>query len=309
MDKKMRLHIILLFILLIFTAGCGATVENSDDATGENLFEKFLANEEPVIFDLDNFSDYVPYVFDYDKENKREYLLSEIIHRVKSEDEYGSSVEIKYAYIFPQEKEAEQLLVSIITGVNTAVSYNHKFVIGNVDGKLWLLYECVDHFREEVYINKFGYIHECTYPGYCPPSNVYKIITEDGCKLIYGETYDCGSLLTPLKMNQDGEKKEVNLESFNEEDGCVWEYWFEDGELCSYSFVNENGEPDYIGHEEKLYGKNSPYRKAFEDAGIKFYEMSEIKDMISKREEELGITDNIKDAGEPEWIEIKDISG
>ncbi|MBO4458665.1 MAG: hypothetical protein J5802_13190, partial [Butyrivibrio sp.] len=59
---------------------------------------------------------------------------------------------------------------------------------------------------------------------------------------------------------------------------------------------------------EKLYGKNSPYRKAFEDAGISFYEMSEIEDIISKKEEELGITDEIKEANEPEWIEIKDIS-
>lgn len=48
------------------------TVENSDDATGKNLFEKFLANEEPVIFDLDRFSGYEPYVFDYDKENKQD---------------------------------------------------------------------------------------------------------------------------------------------------------------------------------------------------------------------------------------------
>ena len=37
--------------------------------------------------------------------------------------------------------------------------------------------------------------------------------------------------------------------------------------------------------------------------------MSEIEDIISKREEELGITDEIKEADEPEWIEIKDISG
>ena len=234
--------------------------------------------------------------------------MSEIIHRVISEED-DSSVEIKYTYIVPIEKEAEQLLVAITTGSGSPYETVYKFVIGNVDGKLWLLYECVDHFRYEVSINKYGYIHECKYPGYCPPSDVYKIITEDGCKLIYGETYDCGSLITPLTLYQDGEIKEVNLESFSEDRGYVWEYRFEEEKdaLCSYSFVNEKREPDYIGHEEKLYGKNSPYRKTFEDAGIKFYEMSEIEDMISKREEELGITDKIKDAGEPKWIEIKDI--
>lgn len=273
------------------------TVENSDDATGKNLFEKFLANEEPVIFDLDRFSGYEPYVFDYDKENKQDYLLSEIIHRVISEED-DSSVEIKYTYIFPQKKEAEQLLISIITGVGTAEPFNNKFVIGNVDGKLWLLYECVDHFREEVHINKFGYIDEHYYPGYRPPTDIYRILTEDGCKLIYGTTFECGDIIKPAQ-----------LQSFSEDGGYIWNYWFEDKGFCSYSFVNEKGEPDYIGLEEKLYGKNSPYRKAFEDAGIKFYEMSEIEDMISKKEEELGITDEIKEANEPEWIEIKDISG
>ena len=102
----------------------------------------------------------------------------------------------------------------------------------------------------------------------------------------------------------------MNLESFSEDGGYVWEYCFEEnGEfLYSYSFSSEE-KPNYVGLEEELYGKNSPYRKAFEDAGVKFYTMSEIEDMISKREKELGITDEIKNVDEPEWIEIKDTSG
>ena len=271
------------------------TVENSDDATGKNLFEKFLSNEESVIVESDRLwveeiSDAQPFA------NDKNYLFSELIHRVMMEDDL--SVDIKYAYIVPKAKEPEQLLLSITTYESEADPYNNVFVIRDVDGKLKLSYGNIDHFREEAHINKFGYIDEHDYPGYRPPTDIYRILTEDGCKLIYGTTFECGDIIKPAQ-----------LQSFSEDGGYIWNYWFEDKGFCSYSFVNEKGEPDYIGLEEKLYGKNSPYRKAFEDAGIKFYEMSEIEDMISKKEEELGITDEIKDANEPEWIEIKDISG
>ncbi len=271
------------------------TVENSDDATGKNLFEKFLSNEESVIVESDRLwvweiSDAQPFA------NDKNYLFSELIHRVMMEDDL--SVDIKYAYIVPKAKEPEQLLLSITTYEFEADPYNNVFVIRDVDGKLKLSYGNIDHFREEAHINKFGYIDEHYYPGYRPPTDIYRILTEDGCKLIYGTTFECGDIIKPAQ-----------LQSFSEDGGYIWNYWFEDKGFCSYSFVNEKGEPDYIGLEEKLYGKNSPYRKAFEDAGIKFYEMSEIEDMISKKEEELGITDEIKEANEPEWIEIKDISG
>jgi hypothetical protein len=271
------------------------TVENSDDATGKNLFDKFLSNEESVIVESDRLwvweiSDAQPFA------NDKNYLFSELIHRVMMEDDL--SVDIKYAYIVPKAKEPEQLLLSITTYEFEADPYNNVFVIRDVDGKLKLSYGNIDHFREEAHINKFGYIDEHYYPGYRPPTDIYRILTEDGCKLIYGTTFECGDIIKPAQ-----------LQSFSEDGGYIWNYWFEDKGFCSYSFVNEKGEPDYIGLEEKLYGKNSPYRKAFEDAGIKFYEMSEIEDMISKKEEELGITDEIKEANEPEWIEIKDISG
>ena len=273
--------------------------DNNDDVTGRELFKKFLANEEPVVFDLDNFVWNVPYSFDYGKENKRDYLFSEIIQRLMAEADLDedNSVNINYAYIYPLEKEAEQLLISI-TKTDSLGWIDYILAIGNVDGKLLLMYENESCFRYEVHINKFGYIDECQYPGYCPPTDEYKILTEDGCKLIYGKTFECGYIIKPTQ-----------LQSFSDDGGYIWNYWFEDEYFCSYSFVNEEGKPDYIGLEEKLYGKNSPYRKAFEDAGISFYEMSEIEDIISKREEELGITDEIKEADVPEWIEIKDISG
>lgn len=272
------------------------TVENSDDATGKNLFEKFLSNEESVIVESDRLWVEEMYADDQPFANDKNYLFSELIHRVMMEDDL--SVDIKYAYIVPKAKEPEQLLLSITTYESEADPYNNVFVIRDVDGKLKLSYGNIDHFREKAHINKFGYIDEHDYPGYRPPTDIYRILTEDGCKLIYGTTFECGDIIKPAQ-----------LQSFSEDGGYIWNYWFEDKGFCSYSFVNEKGEPDYIGLEEKLYGKNSPYRKAFEDAGIKFYEMSEIEDMISKKEEELGITDEIKEANEPEWIEIKDISG
>ena len=270
--------------------------ENSDAVTGRELFEKFLANEETVIVESDRLWVEDMYADDQPFANDKNYLFSELIHRVMEDD---LSVDIRYAYIVPIAKEPEQLLLSITIGADTIVdSYNYVFVIRDVDGKLKLSYGNIDHFREEVHINKFGYIDEHYYPGYRPPTHRYRILTEDGCKLIYGTTFECGDIIEPAQ-----------LQSFSEDGGFIWNYWFEDKDFCSYSFVNEKGEPDYIGLEEKLYGKNSPYRKAFEDAGISFYEMSEIEDIISKREEELGITDEIKEADEPEWIEIKDISG
>lgn len=277
--------------------------ESSDDVTGRELFEKFLSNEESVIVESDRLWVEEKYADDQPFANDKNYLFSELIHRVMEDDlsimEDDLSVDIRYAYIVPIAKEPEQLLISITIGADTIVdSYNYVFVIRDVDGKLKLSYGNIDHFREAVHINKFGYIYECQYPGYRPPTDVYKILTEDGCKLIYGTTYECGDIIKPAQ-----------LQSFSEDGGFIWDYWFEDKGFCSYSFVNEKGEPDYIGLEEKLYGKNSPYRKAFEDAGISFYEMSEIEDIISKKEEELGITDEIKEADEPEWIELKDIPG
>ena len=311
MKKKNITAICITLLILLIIAGCSqdkgldtksgmtdesGAEEKSDAVTGRELFEKFLSNEEPVIVESDRLWVEEMYADDQPFANDKNYLFSELIHRVMEDD---LSVDIKYAYIVPKAKEPEQLLLSITIGADTIVdSYNYVFVIRDVDGKLQLSYGNIDHFREEVHINKFGYIYECQYPGYRPPTDVYKILTEDGCKLIYGETYECGDIIKPIQ-----------LQEFSEEDGAIWDYWFEDEEFCSYSFVNEKGEPDYIGLEEKLYGKNSPYRKAFEDAGISFYEMSEIEDIISKREEELGITDEIKEADEPEWIEIKDVSG
>ncbi|WP_029319229.1 hypothetical protein [Butyrivibrio sp. AE3004] len=299
-------------------AGKMGAVSNPSDV--KKSYEKFLANEEPVIIESYRlFGDLHSAFFNYEEKDGQAYLLSEIIHRILAEDNELNVKAIKYAYIDSMDKGSEQLLVSITTDwgdeeFSSGQNYtDYKFVVNNVEGQLKLLYENEEVFRYAVTINKYGYISTGTYSGFASDEYEYRILTEDGWNFVYGETFEAGNCLTPLKLFWDWEPVEVNLESLCEDGGAVWSYRFEEegdaNMTYSYAFWNDEGGPEYgPSVEEKLYGKNSPYRKAFEDAGVTIYTMSEVGDMISKREKELGITNKITDADEPEWNEIKDIS-
>ena len=78
--------------------------ENSDAVTGRELFEKFLSNEESVIVESDRLWVEEMYADDQPFANDKNYLFSELIHRVMMEDDL--SVDIKY--------EASGMMVGIM---------------------------------------------------------------------------------------------------------------------------------------------------------------------------------------------------
>lgn len=294
------------------------TSESSVDK--KELYAKFLANEETVFIQSYRlFGSLHDILFDKNK-YEQDFLLSEIVQKILGEDSELYVKEIKYAYINPMDEGAEQLLVLITTDwgdleSSSGQSYtDYKLVVNYVDGKLILLYENEDIFRYAVTINKYGYISTGSYSGLASDEYEYRILTEDGWKFVYGESFEADNYLTPLTVLQNEQMMEVNLETLRDDGGAAWIYRLEEegdmDSLCSYAFWNDKGEPEYgPGVEEKLYGKDSPYRKAFEKAGVKFYTMSEIEKMVSQKEKEIGITDKIKNAEEPEWINVKAIAG
>ncbi len=298
------------------TFNTDALPQKANSNVNKELYEKFLANEAPVVINSYNMlGGLSSEILMNEKWNGKAFLLSEFIQILLSEDSDLNVTEIKYSYIDTMDIGAEQLLVSITTSWGDTDFSNQNytdyiFVINIIDGQLNLIFEDEAVFRYSVSVNKYGYIRQGSYTGYGSDVCEYRILTEDRWVYIYGEFFDCIHI-TPLKLFQNYQLKEVNLESLQNDGGAVLEYSFEEegdmDKLYTYAFFNDSFWPDYVP-DELIYAEDSPYSKAFEDAGAKFYKMSEIEDIVSQREDELGVTDKIKNADEPEWFYIKDIS-
>lgn len=276
-------------------------------------YKKFMKNEMKLSFDRfmpkDDMGDAL-----YKKGS--EYTLSEVLGIVTANYfEYSTNKKIKdidFSYI-DCGKDAVSELVLRLNGMDLYAKDDDStlvYIIKYIDGKLSLCYYYETWARSETTINEYGYCHSVGSGGASNHGTEYSLIDKDGnwqrIVFIESET-DIGQLTSSDKLGQIPKVAEtkgitggIELDTIcfdNKEDAANSE---EVGNKeCFYTFYIYDDNMNQI-KDANLY-TNSIYKEIFDEAKVPFITPDEVSTMISKKDEKLGATDEIKEGKELKW--------
>lgn len=273
----------------------------SFDYYGKNVFkrnEEYLSNEDEILKDIiDSGKDYTLTEF-RDK-------LNEIFN---SEDNYlyeGEVNSISYAYIDCGNDGVKELALKMVGPFAEPAESTMTFIIKEIDGKPELVYAFTQWSRSETTINKYGFItgsgsNSASNHGY---DEAY--INADG-KYMYGfyeeEEYDAyafGMLREHDDFNVDSLDNMLAVYTLrlDEYDSALPEH-----EYYSYNVYDSNTYEEVDVPSLYTDSKYKDIMDSFKD--ISFISMDEMKKMEKEKMESIGVTDEIRNAEEPEYTEV-----
>ena len=274
----------------------------SFDYYGKNVFksnQEYLSNEDEILQDIIN--------------SGKDYTLAEFRDKLNeifnSEDNYlyeGEVQSIEYAYIDCGNDGVNELALKMVGPFADPSESTMTFIIKELDGKPELVYAFSQWSRSQRTINKYGFItgsgsNSASNHGY---DEAY--INADG-KYMYGfyeeEEYDINAF-GMLRDHDDFDAEGL--------DNMLAVYTLR---LDQYDAANPQQEYySYNVHDSNTYEEvdvpnlytDSKYKDimdSFKD--ISFISMDEMKKMEKEKMESIGVTDEIRNAEEPEYTEVK----
>jgi len=180
-----------------------------------------------------------------------------------------------------------------------------------MDDQLYLISSQYGYYRTYVSVNEYGYISAGGSGGAALYSEaesyinadgeevfLYCVTTEMGLADAYISYYDFPGHEAPEGYPADTysyDEKSVTTITYN-----FTEYTYgvddDDSEYYEnniYTFCDEDG--NYCAPSGKI-------EKIYKENGIKFYDMAEVEQMVLEHEKSLGVTDEIRDGKEVDWI-------
>ncbi len=276
-------------------------------------YKKFLKNETKVSFDH-----FMP---EGDMEEAlykkgSEYTLSEVLDIVTAHYfEYSSNKKIKsidYSYI-DCGKDGVNELVLCLAGMDIYSMDDDStlvYIIKYIDGKLSLCYCYETWARCHTKMNEYGYYQSYGSNGASNSGEDYGLIDKDGNwqPIVYIESEtDINQLALSDKLGQIPKVAEtkgitggIELDTIRFNDNKKAANSVEVGNKeCFYTFYIYDDNMNPI-KDAKLY-TNSIYKEIFDEAKVPFITPDEVSTMISKKEEKLGATAEIKEGTEMTW--------
>lgn len=312
-----------------------STADESDAVSSVDLYQKFLNDEVKVLIRLNKIQNSEAF-FGYGPSDGTEYTLSELMTTV-SRDTEGHS--ISYAYMDCGNDGNPELAVRTESTVQ-ATSWWEYWIIKDVSGSLECIYAREAWPRSNATINQYGLIN-----GYGSSGAAYNTIDErylDGTgTLRYIYTRDTigfsvspegyGTLLEfnilppdAVVLDEDADITEyLESDDTNYDDQRPFSLYLYDfdntldnqmNDACSYAehtSAATSSESDWrIGYlapleNESILEDGYPLKTQLVNAGFQIYSPDEINEMIDMQEQYYGLTQDIMEAPELEWIVLK----
>lgn len=320
---KKGLLAVVLCVILAVVSGCGQdeAFENRDrrrdreQRTEENsgawgqtadedqyaIYERFLAGEEPLFFRKETYFSNDNFDSSFCAQANKPYQLYEICNMINIVCNSGAPVNelsnnISYAYI---DCGADGIVELALLFHDLEDYYDPEdvtLVIKDVDGRLEVCYNMQPYYRESWEIsNMYGVI------AYNCNAGTGYYIEDVGCLRTDGIYHMAYSISKDYLFYEFSLPEDFPYElSGNETIG-----------LITYSIGDSENHKDYYLLESYDYALGDSVididklSKAVADVtGMEFCSCEEIQDLIAAREIEIGLTEEIKNGAEVEWIPI-----
>lgn len=290
---------------------------DESDATGD-LYEQFLTGKAPVYFDLlyeedDEYSSFAE-LKDYFSSNTP-YTCDEFIQTyMKGMNEiWESDLQLRgisYAYIDCGDDGAKELAIYFPEVPLAMGLFNDIWVLKQMGDKLQMIFYAQSGYRTYGEINEYGYYTSGGSGGAASQVELYEVIDKDGVRqLIYGCEHN--QSVWSLYFPDNEQYTEVAAEQGIDEKIQVDHYYFEkmkpDEDYGAYlknscMWIYFETDENYVKKEgNSIYEADNPYRIFWDSTKMPLSTEAEIKSAIKNREDELGITEKVKNGKSPAW--------
>jgi len=290
-----------------------ATPALSLDEESLEAYEKFLKNEAAISFDRFMHKGYLINPDNTEEplfQKETEYTLLELLERLtryyleRSTDKKLKSID--YGFIDCGKDGVSELVLRFngmdIDGIDDDSTL--VYVIKYINGKLYLCYYYETWARSETSINEYGYIKSSGSGGASHHISEYSFIDKAGNwhQIAYidseSDIYNFGPFENLAKLAEaKGIKDIIQIDTirFNYDPLADQQ---DNGEVFYTFYVfDENWEPV---EDANLY-TNSVYKEIFDESNMPFITPDELSAMIAEKEQNLGVTAEIKEGGEVSW--------
>lgn len=278
-------------------------------------YEKFMKSEAKISFDRFMPEDYFEGAL---YKTGSEYTLSEVLEIITEHYFNFTNTKIAcidYSYI-DCGKDGVNELVLCFGGMDLYAPDDGStlvYIIKYIDGKLYLCFYYETWARCDASINEYGYYQSGGSGGANKYSSEYGLIDKDGN----------WQPIVSIESEQD-----INQLTLSDELGKIHEVAEKKGiagqiELDTIRYNENVDNSDEVGNEEYFYTfyvyddswdliedvnlyTNSIYKDIFDEAKVPFITPDEVSTIISKKEEKVGATTEIKEGAEITW---KTLSG
>ncbi len=278
------------------TPSAPSIIEESMEA-----YEKFLNDELKVSTEL-----YLPTSMgDALFEAGRSYTLSDILKAIADEF-YDASVNgkvdyIDYSFIDCGNDGVTELVIRF-NGLNFYGDSTFGYVIKYMDGNLYFCYDFATWARSYFIMNQYGYYQTGGSGGASNHIVAYGLLGENGL------TQHIVSIITEQDINQLTYTENLSMIPKVAEAKGISPFMqvdtirFGDDNNLYYTFYVFDSNMQLL-EDDTIY-INSVYKDIFDEALIPFITPDEVNARIAERERQIGVTQEIKDGPDMEWITL-----
>ncbi len=295
----------------------------SESESNTSLYESFLHNRAKVHINpkLEQGS-----YFGFEVDTEQDYTLEEMVNAII--DSYIKSGEdvkiwldtINYAYIDCGNDGDKELALMIYTPMYSE-GWEQYLIIKEIDGSLQTVYSDVAWSRNAIYLNEYGYIFGDGSEGAAYHGYDKSYIDADGnLHFIYSDTSTSGislendggvlwfngtSHIVPGDTELDGDYAFLDFDFNNTIDD-------DSDNIYTYAKLAEGSGFDWASgirgyfysdlvNDDALYEDSHPLKQFFNNEGLHIYTLNEIDQMIADKEEQEGLTEDIKNGENVVW--------
>lgn len=296
-----------------------------EEELDKSLYEKFLANEATVHINYDE--DYGA-VYTHERmktvipeDNTLEELVNALIEDYLFESpETKISVEgIEYAYIDCGNDDTDELAIKI--SITTSTEYwTDFFVIKEIAGQLEAVYQGISWSRTNLAINEYGYIYEDISDG--AAYHIFKksfvdtkgkwhfLYSDYSTSMMSSEAYSdiwLNGGIHRFEGELDGDYAFLSFDFDNnseEESDCKYTY-AKCGEAADIGYYGYKGYfYTELIRDDSVYNDENLLKKYLDNEGIQYYTIFEIDEMVAEKEQQEGLTQEIKNGEAAKWQEL-----
>ncbi len=304
-----------------------ATETTSYDTDSDSLYESFLSNETKVHMSMDN--DLGNYYYNFENVKGKDFTLEELVNiLIEEHSKDGENIKVRlgkisYSYIDCGNDGRNELALDIYTPTETEY-WEHYLIIKENEGILYTVFSDISWSRSSLYINEYGYVFGNTSSGaayhdyeksYVDASGRWHYIYSDfsSANLVAGgyggDLWFNGDVhLLPEDLELDGDYAFLQFDFANtieDDSDDVYSY----GKIADTNGNDfDNGIRGYFYadfvDDDSIYDEEHPLKQFFDKEGLHIYSLQEIDEMITRRELEVGATEEIKNGNIVEWKKL-----
>ena len=298
----------------------------AETAAIEARYMDFINNLEPVYFtwflnsENSNTSDWNYSEYKDSFRSGSAYVFSDFMEKICGAIEENFEVaeypqDISYAFVDAGSDGKPELFIRVNGIAESMVDLTDVWGIKQIDGKLQVIFYKQYGYRTMFSMNKYGYYYYGGSSGAACYTSNYAYIDSDGARHFDYGLEDVNAVWS-LYVDGNDTYTAVAQEQGIDENIEVEQYYFteyKDGEdygayqqncLWNYYELNHNG--NRIENNDEIYKAGDPFRVFWDSTGLPLNTADEINKAIGENHNKAGLSDNIINAGEAEWIPLTD---